>query len=137
MTTRKAALAAIAVLAGLAAIGIVLFGGSSPKPLTVHGSMTIDESCDSAVSDYPDISDGAQVVITDPSGKVVATSALRQGKALSPGGFPLCNYPFTAAVAAGQPRYGITIGQGRGTVWFAAARMTREPELVLSAPASP
>lgn len=136
--TKIAFAAVIAVLAiGGAAAGFAVAGTGTARPLTVYGSMTIDyESCSSAAADYPDIGDGTQVVITDPAGTVVATSALGTGGPV-PGPMGGCNYPFTAAVVAGQPRYGVTIGRDRGTVWFTAAQMRRGPDLILSPPAGP
>jgi hypothetical protein len=114
----------------------VVFGTTrhaAAAPVTVHGSMTVTESCLSANSDYPDVSTGAQVIITDASGKVLAQGALGGEKTVSQPLGDECDYPFTVQVPSGQARYGITIGHNRGTVWFTPAEMRRGPGLSLDA----
>lgn len=131
-----AALAAV-IAAAAAVLAVLALGGSTAKPLTVHGAMELSENCAQAAFDYPDISSGAQVVITDPAGKVIAVTSLGAKDAVltQNGGVGICRYPFMVTVGA-RARYGITIAQ-RGTVWFTAAEMRKGPALSLSPPSNP
>jgi hypothetical protein len=106
---------------------------SAARPVTVSGQMAVQEDCLQASQDYPDITAGTQVVLTNPSGKVLDASALGGGTDApgGSGGVGQCNYPFTVRMIPGQPRYGITIGQNRGTVWFTPANMKNGPVLSL------
>src|SRR5450755_2078366 len=92
-----AVLAAAAMLAGC---------GSSD--MTSHGSITVEEGCTKAASDYPDIDTGTQVTITDSSGNVISTGSLgyshgaRLGFTSGPGSFGgECVYPFSVQVPGG------------------------------------
>lgn len=136
--TRKTKVTLAGLVAGIAAaaavLAVVALGASGP-PLKVHGDMEVLESCLSAGTDYPDIASGAQVVITDASGNVLAVTALGSMKDITTALNGVCDYPFTVTVPPGLPRYGVAIGHDRGTVWFTASQMRRGPALSLSPPA--
>lgn len=139
---RKPVLIAAAALAAVLVIVVVLlatgvFGGGT---MTVHGSFQVAGNPLQSGQNYPDISDGTQVVVTDPSGKVIGTSSLSfDAKATSVLNKTLGSlshlagetiYDFTVTVPAGEPRYGITVGH-RGTIWFTPQEMSKGPGLSL------
>ena len=143
-------LAASSVLALIAIIVIaviVLSGG----PMTVHGTL-LDESYLTGGSGCGENS-GSQVLITDPSGSVLAVTTLREdvkaerkleaspaakqlasesnalnalggGAAVDSIGF----YRFTATIPSGDSNYGVKVGSGH-VVWFTNAQMTKGPGL--------
>jgi hypothetical protein len=131
----------ITVIAGLAlTIAALAACSATPAPIRVRGTMQVQENCNSATLDYPDIAAGDQVVITSPSGKVIATTSLGSQDAVATGdnGAGECDYPFTARITEDQPRYGIAIGNNnRGTVWFSRAEMRKGPALSLTPSATP
>jgi hypothetical protein len=43
----------------------------------------------------------------------------------------VAEYDFTATVPAGLARYGILVGQNRGTTWFTEQQMRHDPVLTL------
>lgn len=98
-------------VAGVALAGLTLTacGGSAPAMVRVHGSFNIDfasgGSCQYA---------GAQVVITDASGKTLATptlpgTATEKTITVSGAKVPVETYPYSATVPA-EARYGVTVG---------------------------
>jgi hypothetical protein len=97
--------------------------------------MQVQESCLSATNDYPDVDQGAQVVVTNSAGTVIATSQLGKGRQEENpdiGSFSAtCNYAFAVQVPGGLARYGVTVSH-RGTVWFSARQMQDGPGLTLS-----
>lgn len=144
-------LAASSVLAFVAIIVvavIVLSGG----PMTVNGTL-LDESYLTGGSGCGENA-GSQVLIIDPSGKVLAVTTLQEdvkaerklegspaakllaresnslhllgggGVAADVIGF----YRFTASVPSGDSNYGVKVGGGH-VVWFANARMAKGPTL--------
>jgi hypothetical protein len=107
-STRLGLLMTVPVLA-LAACGGASSSSSAPQTIKVHGSFNIDfasgGSCQYA---------GAQVVITNGSGKVLATptlpaTATAKTITVSDVKVPVQSYPYSAAVPA-ESRYGVTIG---------------------------
>jgi hypothetical protein len=96
--------------------------------------MEVQEDCNSAASDYPDIEQGVQVVVTNSSGTVIGTGQLGDGKDQNNpflGNISTaCDYSFTVQVPSGMDRYGITISH-RGTIWFSAKQMQGGPSLTL------
>jgi len=130
----------ITVIAGAAVlITLAACGGNAraavPPPLAVSGEIDVQESCFTASQDYPDITGGAQVVVTSPSGRVVDTGTLAGGTDgaadSGSGAVGQCSYPFTLTITLGQPRYGIAIGHNRGTIWFTPDQMRNGPVLSL------
>jgi hypothetical protein len=98
---------------GICALALAACGGSSgssaPQMIRVHGSFNVDfasgGSCQYA---------GAQVMITDGSGKVLATPTLpatATAKTITVSGVkvPVEMYPYSATVPA-KTRYGVTVG---------------------------
>lgn len=73
-----------ASLIAIAAIAVAAAGCSSgPPPVASHGSLTLYADPLGGVpvaQGYPDITDGAQTVITDSSGKVIGTGTLAYDK---------------------------------------------------------
>jgi hypothetical protein len=120
-------------LAGVVILVLQLTGSS---PIAVEGNMQVGEDCLSGSSDYPDIDQGAQVVITTSSGTVIATTALGAGHQAQElpgyGAFgDFCNYPFSVKVPGGQAQYGVTVSH-RGTIWFTPQQMAKGPGLTLN-----
>lgn len=138
---------ATVVVVGVAA-GVL--ASSGPGSFTAHGSI-MDES---AVFGQPDCtSAGDQVVVTDSSGKVLATASLVENTAVeqkldasstvkSLAGMAALDtvgetqipvaavgvYDFTVTVPGGEPRYGVAVGQ-HPVVWFSAPQMAKGPGL--------
>lgn len=115
-----------AVAAAVLALAAAACGG--PGNFTAHGS---EQVC----ADAPDITDGTQVTVTDSANHVIGTGTLAtDGSAAatklvqqydslqaSLGTFGNSSgiyiYKFTVSdLPAGQQRYGISIGQNRGTI---------------------
>lgn len=128
----------------IAAVAIVAIGGglifgltSGPGSITAHGTEMVCGNLlqGTTPSDYADITDGTQVVVTDPSGKVIGNGALTSAPPVSAsaGGLTLTDYlyNFTVTVPGGEARYGISIGQNRGTVWFTPDQMAKGPGVSL------
>lgn len=135
--------AAISVLAVTAC-------GSSPPPVTTHGELTVYNSPVSGLSmseAYPDVTDGSQITVTDSSDKVIGTGTLSYSKAdtfsflvQAEIKYPqigqslssdIALYRFTVTdLPGGLPRYGFSIGKGRGTIWV-NAKDVKDPGLSL------
>ncbi len=104
--------------------------------ITVHGTMEVAGGVLDSSQNYPDISDGTQVVVLDPSGKVIATGQLsfdsKATKIFSKlGAFGAETvYDFTVTVPSGESRYGIVVSH-RGTIWFTPKQMQKGPGLSL------
>jgi len=123
---------AIAAAAALATLGVAACGG--PGSETVKGGLVIDESILSASQDYPDITDGTQVVVVNSAGDVVGTADLRFDAKDTVSASALISqtaYDFTVTVPSGLPRYGIRITT-HGTVWFTPSQMSKGPVLSLA-----
>jgi hypothetical protein len=128
----------VLVLAAVAVTVVILTGGST---ITAHGSVEVDDFQGSCLTDYPDLTAGTQVVVTDSGGSVIGTTELGYSadessalSALQPG-MSVCVYPFTVKVPGGQARYGITVSH-RGTVWFTSAEMVKGPGLSITSAGS-
>jgi len=115
---------AAAVTAGLL---ITMTSGSGSATVTVHGTMTLTDSSGGVTGEtpcngsggYSDIADGAQVVISDDTGKTLTIVQLTGGV-----GFAgvSCVFDFTAKVPAGKSYYGVTVTH-RGTVKMSEAEL--------------
>jgi hypothetical protein len=143
---RTLALIASAAISALA----VTACGSSPPPVAAHGELTVYNNPFGGLSmseAYPDVTDGSQVTVTDPAGKVIGTGTLSYSKADTFSflvqaevkypqiGFSLSEdivlYRFTVTgLPGGLPRYGFTVGKGRGTIWV-NAKNVKDPGLSL------
>ena len=138
-------------LIAAAIVAAVLAGCSSgPPPVKSHGTITLMANPlggDPVSEAYPDVTDGSQVIITDSSGKVIGTgtlspdigqeSVLRQMTAaslkvdadlLAP---DIVVYQFAVTVPGGLDRYGVKVGQNRGTIYETAKEMKNGPSLTL------
>jgi hypothetical protein len=96
---------------------------------------------------YPDIASGSQVTVTDSPGKVIGTGTLSYdpvqtattlvtataGTGLTASELTafVAVYDFTVTVPGGLDRYGITVGQNRGTIYETATQMKKGPSLTL------
>jgi hypothetical protein len=139
-----AGVVAVAVVVGLViAIGGMSSGGATSQ-MSVNGDMLIKASAGNpfngdyayhvdqssgtctGVGGYSDINQGAQVVISDDSGKTLAITSLDKGAFFSGQG---CVFMWHAKV----PKlgfYGVS-ASNRGTVKFSQAEMAYLPELTL------
>jgi hypothetical protein len=59
---------------------VTLLTACGSGTITSHGVMQVQEDCSSATSDYPDVDQGTQVVVTNSTGAVIATSQLGDSK---------------------------------------------------------
>jgi hypothetical protein len=97
-------------------------GGPSPGAATffVNGTLDIASDCDSW--GYDDIRDGAEVQVTDASGRILAVGNLTGSG---------CHYSFTIPnVPAGLSLYGIQVGH-RGAVHYSETELRAGPALSL------
>ena len=108
------------------AVVITLAGwSSSPKDMTVNGTVTVADNPVAGVD--PPVQTGSQVTITDPSGKVIGFTALN-GNAPQGPVFTL-TYGFTVKVPEGESSYGITVSGLDGTERYTQAQMQQGPAL--------
>lgn len=141
-----------AIIAVLAAAAVVALAGcgSGPVPIKSHGSVIVFASPFNGqnVQDaYPDIASGSQVTVTDSSGKVIGTGTLNSDPAKTAATLVTATagtgltasemtefvavYDFTVTVPSGLDRYGIKIGQNRGTIYESSMEMKQGPSLTL------
>jgi hypothetical protein len=123
------AVSAAAALA-VAAVVIGVLASSGPGNFTARGTVTVCGDLlggTSATDAYPDITDGGQVTVTDSASHVIGTSSL----SLKSSTTLMDDYMFRVTVAGGEARYGIEVGQNRGTVWFSETQMRTGPSLSL------
>lgn len=141
---RRPAALVIAGALGVAAVaGIVFAVTSGPGSFTAVGT---DEVC----VDAPDITDGTQVTVLDSAGHVLGTGSLAEDNSSEAtklvqqydqlqtslgqlgGGSGMSIYSFKlTGLPGGQSRYGITVGQNRGTIYFTEHQMRTGPGLDL------
>lgn len=126
------AIAAVLAVLALAACGAQA-ATAKPRPRAVLalGAINVATPCSDADT-YPDVQAGAQVIVVNSAGTVIATGNLGAGHpqdAITP---DVCRFPFNVKVPGGLPRYGIEIGH-RGTVWYSQAEMRSGPKLTLGA----
>jgi hypothetical protein len=143
----------VIAMAGLLAVPVFLGACSSPlPPVTANGTLTVEVNPLGGISltdAYPDITDGSQVTVTDPSGKVIGTGtlsysqvrtdveALILGKAMGLGAeadlmeADIAVYTFTVTgLPGGETRYGFSVGTNRGTIWE-SPQQVKDPALSL------
>lgn len=92
-------------------------------------SMIGTDSC-TGMNGYNDITEGAEVVVSDDSGATLAITNLGPGVPGKAFIFEGCKFAFTASVPSGHRFYGITVSH-RGTVKFTEQQMTVGPALHL------
>jgi hypothetical protein len=135
MRTIAAALAALLLLAGCSS------GKKAPAksaaPVTVSGLLRLFDSestlnalltgttkCN-GVGGFSDVADGADVVISDDSGKTLAIAHLQAGFAVIPksASGSHCDFAFSAEVPSGKGFYGVQVTH-RGVVKIAEAALS-------------
>lgn len=120
----------------LAVTALLLAGCGGGSQITAHGTedVTVSPGSGMTVQDaFPDVTNGSQVTVVDPSGKVIGTGTLSYAKGDTGAAIQWAMaYDFTVTVPGGETRYGIQIGHDRGTVWFTPAQMTKGPALQLT-----
>lgn len=143
---RRSARRPIAIAAVVAAVVVVVtvvlaVALSGKSTMTVHGKMTIDGSgaittgsnrCTGS-GGYGDIRQGTQVVITDETGTIIATTQLGQGSAdgtISVSGPAICVFEFAVDVPTGKKFYGVEVSH-RGRVQFTQDDLKKGPDLTL------
>jgi hypothetical protein len=118
---------AIAPLVAIAALSAC--GGGSDATMTIHGKLTLTATVDdwypghdcSGEDGFSDIKPGAEVVVSDDTGKTLAIDALGVGAIGNI--LEECVFPFTVNnVPAGKGFYGVTVSH-RGTVKFREAEV--------------
>lgn len=136
-------------LAAVAAIGLAGCSSGS-APITSHGSVIVFASPfneQNVQEAYPDVASGSQVTVTDSSGKVIGTGTLSSDPAKTAATLVTATagtgltasemtefvavYDFTVTVPGGEDRYGIKIGQNRGTIYETPKQMKQGPSLTL------
>jgi len=86
-------------------------------------SLSVDDNGCSGTGGYDDIATGAQVVISDDSGKTLQIVSLGVGMPDNPDLTTSCSFTFTATVPAGKGFYGVEVTH-RGVV--------KEPESAIA-----
>jgi hypothetical protein len=81
------------------------------------GVLNLDGATCSGMRGYDDIHAGAQVVVTDQSGTVIATGSLEAGQLLGSGADRVCRFQFQLPVPTGKSFYGVTVSH-RGTIQY-------------------
>lgn len=92
---------------------------------SVSGDLATGDLC-SGTGGYSDIAEGAQVVISDDTGKTLVITQLGAGTIDDSG----CEFPFTADVPKGKGFYGFTVTH-RGTVKESEASLAGGVSLTL------
>jgi hypothetical protein len=126
---------------GALALALLAGCGSASKPATAHkparpatftlaGQVQVSHKCSAMASDgYSDITPGAQVTITGPTGKVVAVGPL--GTPFWDG--VVCTFPFRIdRVPVRLAQYGITVSH-RGTLDYTWAQVQQPVIMTLGA----
>lgn len=129
-------------LAAVLAVGCA----ASPDPMAVTGALSVPggftegglaggpgQPC-AVGGGYADIRAGAQVVVTDASGRTLALGELGDGKLRLPDldvwGTRSCVFPFSVQVPGGHDFYGIEVTH-RGMVRFTAEQLRQPVEMSL------
>jgi hypothetical protein len=139
---RNHALAIAAAVVAAAGTAVAGCGSGAPATFTAHGTEQVCAPItggENAANAYPDISAGAQVTVVSSSHAVIGTGTLATAPLPASdttiGGTDMAQffgaYKFTVRVPAGKARYGIEIGQNRGTIWASESQMRRGPGVSL------
>jgi hypothetical protein len=128
------ALIIVGAIALVMAIGAGVWWWTTQRSITVDGDITVNGggftsagSVCTTDGGYTDIKTGAQVVIKDAAGKVLATTTLGVGTGT---GSAACTFPFHADVPAGSDFYGVELGR-RGVVQFTAGQLAEGVHLTI------
>lgn len=112
----------------LAVAGVVAYFATSSSGIAVSGILELHHRdglagfCDRGMVGYEDITEGAQVVIADSSGKTLAIGSLEGGRRVAS---TACSFTFTIkGVPDGEAFYGISVAH-RGAVQFTRADLDK------------
>jgi hypothetical protein len=121
-------LVALLIVGGVALILVIGVGAwwwTTQRTLTVDGDISVTGSSSGYTggpcvtrSGFDDIAAGAQVVVKDAAGKVLATTTLGPGRSTG----TACAFGFHTDVPTGSDFYGVELGR-RGVVQFTAEQM--------------
>jgi hypothetical protein len=115
-------IAVVAVVAVTLALTLTLASGGSSSGFTLRGTLELNDpsgvggttNC-RGFGGYSDITEGAQVLVTDASGKVIALGALGAGNG---SGGSECDFTFTVNnVPTGDGTYGVEVTH-RGVIYY-------------------
>jgi hypothetical protein len=93
--------------------------------MTVNGTVIVPD--DPLSGDTSPVSDGSQVTVTDPAGKVIGFTTLN-GNAPQ-GALYTLTYGFTVKIPEGESSYGIAVSGLTGVTRFTQAQMRQGPAL--------
>jgi hypothetical protein len=125
------------IIVGAVLLVMAIGGGAwwwtTQRTIAVDGDITVTSRSDVTSTGtgcftgggYADIAPGAQVVIKDAAGKVLATTTLGPGT-----GAGICTFPFHADVPRGSDFYGVGLGR-RGVVQFTADQLAAGVHLTI------
>ena len=110
------AIFAVVLAGGVIAAVLVSTASSSPKQISVSGSLTLINTSGSGITRMidgtcegrgggADIAKGAEVVLSDDAGKTLTITALGAGKPARNS----CLFQFSATVPAGRKSYGVSV----------------------------
>lgn len=122
----------LVLLTGVIVTLVMTLGASSKVTLRGHMEIVGSENIStyggecSGSDGYDDLSGGASITVTDPTGKVVATGSIGTGQPAGDG--YLCDFPFEIPDVPSARFYGIEISH-RGVVTFSKAQATKDAEL--------
>jgi hypothetical protein len=124
---RKTIPAAILLAAALMLAGCG--GPHKPPTFTVRGTFEVEDTCASMSDDgYSDISSGAEVKVTGPTGKTLAVAPLTGGTDSATFG---CDFKFAVpGVPDGLRLYGVTVSH-RGTIDYTRKQLHKPVGLTL------
>jgi hypothetical protein len=116
--------------------------GSAPathKPVslakfTLVGQVRVVDTCSAMAADgYSDITPGAQVAVTGPTGKTLGVGPLMTPMQVDAGGESQCEFTFTVSgLPRGLSEYGITVSH-RGTLDYTWAQVQQPVIMTLGA----
>lgn len=98
---------------------------STPATMTVNGTVIVPDN--PASGDTSTVTEGTQLTVTDPAGKVLAFTTLN-GNADQGRTFTL-TYGFTVKVPEGESSYGVSISGVPGTQHYTQQQMKQRPAL--------
>ncbi len=116
---------ALWLIALATAVSILVGCSSTPAQMTVNGTVIVPDN--PVAGDTSSVQEGAQVTVTDPSGKVIGFTAL-DGNATQGATFTL-TYGFTVKVPGNESSYGISIAGISGTEHYTQQQMKAGPAL--------
>ncbi|MFD9949845.1 hypothetical protein ACFWYW_55750 [Nonomuraea sp. NPDC059023] len=109
----------------------------SAEPVVVKGNLVVRTTFDTVeisenlrctgIGTYADVVEGAQVVVSDATGRTIGVGRLQFGLLAEAG----CTFPFeVAGVPGDEPFYGVQIAN-RGRLQYTAAQMSAPIEMII------